>query len=102
MREECNICAETFDSYDMTCLCDKCVDDYTEGVKEKVRKEQLLCAGWRSIKDDTTYKKESRVLIFSPKYTTDLEMRIIICDAKFAHLLTEATHWKKLDEPTGI
>ncbi len=78
------------------------LDEILTLIAEEDVVNSLLCAGWRSIKDDTAYKKEPRVFVFSPQYPKGSEMRIRILDAQFVHILTDATHWKKLDEPTGI
>jgi len=95
-------------NYEDISKCKKCVyiDDglsqFEPDKEDSISHDAVLCAGWRSIKEDITYKKEPRVLIFSNDYPENSEMRIRIIDAQFVHLLTDATHWKKLDEPTGI
>lgn len=54
---------------------------------------------WRSIEKDKTYKYEKRVIIFSPVYPKDSEMRFRCIDAQFVDICEEATHWAKFIEP---
>ena len=59
-----------------------------------------LYEGWRD-RSDKSYYNEKRILIFTPCYE-DITMRWRIIDSQFMDLCTEASHWKKLDEPAFI
>lgn len=54
---------------------------------------------WRSIEQDKTYLYEKRVLIFSPVYPKDSEMRFRCVDSQFVDICKEATHWAKFIDP---
>jgi hypothetical protein len=59
-----------------------------------------LCEGWRD-RSDKSYYNEKRILIFTPCYE-DITMRWRLIDSQFMDLCTEASHWKKLDEPAFV
>ena len=59
-----------------------------------------LYEGWRD-RSDKSYYNEKRILIFTPCYE-DITMRWRLIDSQFMDLCTEASHWKKLDEPAFV
>ena len=59
-----------------------------------------LYEGWRD-RSDKSYYNEKKILIFTPCYE-DITMRWRIIDSQFMDLCTEASHWKKLDEPVFV
>jgi hypothetical protein len=62
--------------------------------------QPLLYEGWRD-RSDKSYYNEKRILIFTPCYE-DITMRWRLIDSQFMDLCTEASHWKKLDEPAFV
>ena len=76
------------------------VDKAFEQIKSamcEANAQPQLYEGWRD-RSDKSYYNEKRILIFTPCYE-DVTMRWRIIDSQFMDLCTEASHWKKLDEP---
>lgn len=66
----------------------------------KANASSQLYEGWRD-RSDKSYYNEKRILIFTPCYE-DITMRWRLIDSQFMDLCTEASHWKKLDEPAFV
>lgn len=56
---------------------------------------------WKRIDEDDSYKKEYRVLVYSPIYNVEDGMKYRIIDPQFLARLTDATHWARLTEPNN-
>jgi hypothetical protein len=84
--------------------CNKCgqemVDSGHRCAVLKANVQPLLYEGWRD-RSDKSYYNEKRILIFTPCYE-DITMRWRLIDSQFMDLCTEASHWKKLDEPAFV
>ena len=42
---------------------------------------------------------DTRILVFSPEYSEDNQMRFRICDSQFFRISSDATHWALLEGP---
>ena len=82
--------------------CPECIEKQDEvvNVPEADSVQPLLYEGWRD-RSDKSYYNEKRILIFTPCYE-DITMRWRLIDSQFMDLCTEASHWKKLDEPAFV
>ena len=82
--------------------CPECIEKQNEvgNVPEADSVQPQLYEGWRD-RSDKSYYNEKRILIFTPCYE-DITMRWRIIDSQFMDLCTEASHWKKLDEPAFV
>lgn len=56
---------------------------------------------WRSIANDKSYTREKRVLVFSPVYLEDNDLRYRVIDSQFIDIVQEAKFWMPLKPPTG-
>ena len=54
---------------------------------------------WLEISEDTGFLQEDRVLIFSPCYSKQSEMRYRTISGNFVSICKEATHWARLVDP---
>ena len=84
--------------------CNKCGQEMLDSghrcAVPKANASSQLYEGWRD-RSDKSYCNEKRILIFTPCYE-DITMRWRIIDSQFMDLCTEASHWKKLDEPAFV
>ena len=85
--------------------CNKCGQEMLDSghrcvVPKVVSTQPQLYEGWRD-RSDKSYYNEKRILIFTPCYE-DITMRWRLIDSQFMDLCTEASHWKKLDDPAFV
>jgi len=67
-----------------------------------IEKQQpkIITEEWISVEDSTKPEKGERIEVFSPQYKTGDSMRHRIIDEQFLSISTDASHWRKLSEPS--
>ena len=53
----------------------------------------------KRIDEDDSYKTEARILIYSPIYNKENDMRYRIINSGLIKYMTDATHWARLTQP---
>ena len=74
-------------------------DDFNEIASEIVGQIEPLVMQWRTRDEKPLAFK--RIIIFSPCYPEESDMRKRIITGQFLALCTEATHWSYISEPSA-